>query len=60
LLVVVPSPSWPKLFLPQHLIAPPESSAHVCRPAATARTAASVEVTVLSTEKKTSQIFILW
>jgi hypothetical protein len=26
--VVVPSPSWPLLFLPQHLIAPPVSRAH--------------------------------
>ena len=27
--VVVPSPSWPSPFPPQHLIAPPASTAHV-------------------------------
>jgi len=30
-LVVVPSPSWPEPLAPQHLTAPPESSAQVCK-----------------------------
>jgi hypothetical protein len=31
---VVPLPSWPRLFLPQHVMPPPASSAHVWKPPA--------------------------
>jgi hypothetical protein len=31
--VLVPSPSWPLKFLPQHFIAPPVSRAHEWSPA---------------------------
>ena len=55
--VVVPSPSWPLSFLPQHLIAPPVSRGQVwSSPAEISVTSASA--TVASAEKEKSQIFI--